>query len=182
MRETGGIDIDANEIDSFEMCCNQPYLTIYSNQFEQCVSECEGYKVPADDEKFELYRCCVVVCNGAKLEILKFSTDPNVMPQVEYEGFINSYMISVDHNPEWEPIIRTTIKRCFDDSHGLETGYECNFIPNSINYINQCSFKELFLKCPRSQWNQNNTAQLCAATREFIEDCFFPFSLDESYY
>lgn len=131
-------------------------------QFNECLHLCKDYK---DDEN----NCCLRICSLKQIEVLLFSTDPNMKPQVNYEGLTYSFLLSIDNDTRWEPVIRASTSRCYYDQFGTTDGYQCDVIPNSLYNVIECSYKENFLKCPN--YNPNEISE-CKETYEFLELCY----------
>lgn len=145
-------------------CCKTPELSINSSVVDECTTECES-----DPDM-----CCIRICILRRVNFLQFSTDPNVMPQINQNALLKLYMDSVDDDPAWEPIVRSSTNRCFDDMHGIVNNFTCGVIPDNVPLINFCCYKENFLKCPYLQKNQ-----ACDACVAFIKECIADM---DSYY
>lgn len=160
-----------NSTENAYECCKNPELFLWSNTFEECTKICGGDERNDMSSKNETeeYGCCRLVCILTKMEFLRFSTDPNVMPQVEVKGVIAVYMQSVDNDPIWLPIVKTATERCFDDIYGLlGQGYYCNVIPNSLKVLTDCTYNEYFMKCP--YWNPKQLSR-CELALEYQKEC-----------
>jgi hypothetical protein len=145
-----------------KLCCKYPELVMPLEIDEQCQAECKI--------KFsEFTNCCYLVCVLREVGFLRFSTDPNMMPIPDVQGVIKSYMYSVEDDPTWEPVIKSSASRCFEDSHGIDNEYDCSVVPKSLQYMVQCSFIENFLKCP--VWNPKKINE-CAAAYKYVSECY----------
>jgi hypothetical protein len=146
------------------VCCKYPTLVIWKHQLDDCVNFCEDSKEDGDK-----HTCCIKICILKELGVLLFSTDPNMKPQVDHKGLSYSFLLSVGNDTSWEPIIRSSTSRCFDDRFGFTDGYQCDVIPLSLFEVITCCYKENFLKCPN--YNPKRVSG-CKATYEFIELCY----------
>lgn len=160
---------DKDIYDQYE-CCINPEIFTWSNIFEECVKVCGGNETidTIQVDATEEYNCCKMVCVLTKMEFLIFSPDPNIKPEVDIKGIIKVYMLSVNNDPAWEPIVQSATQRCFEDSYGLFPGFFCGVIPNSLQELTNCVYKEFFLKCP--YWNQKELSR-CEAAREYQKEC-----------
>lgn len=104
-----------------------------------------------------------------KLEVLTFSIETNQLLEIHQEGIEKSFLLSVDNETSWEPIIKSSTRRCYDDHYGTTDGYQCGVIPNSLSNVINCCYKENFLKCPN--YNPNRISE-CKETYEFVELCY----------
>lgn len=146
-----------------ESCCETPVLSIDESIREECIDECK--KVGGSYEEVD---CCIRVCVLAKVNFLLFSTDPNFKPRINPKGLMEIYAKSVDNDPEWEPILKSSTQRCSDDVGDLVYGYACDVIPDNLSIINFCCYKENFLRCPHV--NPKNREK-CAICREILVEC-----------
>lgn len=155
--------------DQYE-CCQNPEIFMWSYIFEECVKICGGNETFNTSQigETEEYICCKMVCVLTKMNFLKFYSDPNIFPLVDIKGIIAVYMLSVDNDPAWLPIIKSSLERCFEDTYGLFPGHFCGVIPESLNQLTECAYTEFFLKCPH--WNPKQLAR-CEAARKFHKDC-----------
>jgi hypothetical protein len=139
-------------------------LVIMEYQVKSCQNDCPGSRI--------YDHCCLKICVYTQSGILKFSTDPNVAPELESNGFVASFMLSVDNDTAWEPIVKASTSRCFDDNIGTNDGFECEIIPKSLKRVIECTYKENFLKCPN--YNPSHISE-CKETYEYWEMCLEDF-------
>jgi hypothetical protein len=99
--------------------------------------------------------------------VLKFSGDEKTKPEVDPQGLVYSFLLSVGNDTSWEPIVKSSTQRCYDDNYGSVEGYQCDVIPLSLFEIINCCLKENYLKCP--VYNPYRLSE-CQATRQFIEE------------
>lgn len=160
--------------DNWTLCCVYPDLFAISgfsddksfdDIFVKCYNECNFTFYL---ESWEAWLCCYRICILREVGFLLFSTDPNIMPQTNVQGVINIYMTSVQNDPAWEPIIRSSVNRCFDEANAFEFTYECGVIPSSLKFIYECCFIEQFLKCP--YWNPDKREE-CPVIYKYNEEC-----------
>jgi hypothetical protein len=52
---------------------------------------------------------------------------------------------------------------------GTNDGYDCDVIPSALFTTIDCCYKENYLRCP--VYNPHRLSE-CAATRQFIEECY----------
>lgn len=150
-------------------CCKIPAFYTTAESLEMCGNKCYNETYP------DTLGCCRDICILTEIGFLIYSTDPNVMPQTDPRGLVYAYMLSVNNDPVWEPVVRSSVTRCFDDARGLEedSGYHCGVIPFSLAIIHYCSILELFSKCP--YWNPEELSE-CDKMREWIRECETIFS------
>lgn len=144
-------------------CCKTPDLIINSSLYDECGRECEAQNRQNEDEN-----CCVRVCVLKRVDFLFFSTDPNVKPEVNPKALVEIYMNSVNNDPAWEPIVKSSSFRCYSDINDMYYQLACNAIPDNLSHINFCCFKENFLKCP--YWNPKKIEK-CTICHEYIQEC-----------
>lgn len=102
--------------------------------------------------------------------MFRYSTDPNILPEIDPEGIIRAFLLSVDNDPIWEPIIRSSTMRCYQDDIGTSAGvFDCGVIPQSFWTVALCAMKENYLKCPN--FNANNTKG-CDESYQYMQECF----------
>jgi hypothetical protein len=143
------------------LCCDVPDAEVPPEINEYCLKECNLNQPNILD-------CCYYICILKEVRFLKFSTDPNIRPVPDVEGYIRLLMQSVDNDPVWEPVIRSSSSRCFYDADGTDNDFICQVVPSTIIYMSQCNFKENFLKCP--YWNPYKIEK-CQALYELVENC-----------
>lgn len=120
-------------------------LVILRALHEECIKTCKyDPEIRLNNSQF----CCFKICLFEKLGVLIFSTDPNLKPEIRREGIAYSFLLSVDGDTRWEPVILSSTSRCFDDRFGFIDGYDCNTIPMSLYEVIGCCYKQNFLKCP----------------------------------
>jgi len=127
-------------------------------QVDECKDECNNNS----DE------CCNHRCIIKKIGFATYPEDPTQPDMIEPEGLVYSFMLSVDNDTTWEPVIRNSVKRCYDDNNGVSTDLVCNFPMELWVNIVTCSFWENFLRCPN--FNPNGTAE-CETTIQFLTEC-----------
>jgi hypothetical protein len=138
-----------------------------------CLEKWDDPKKKKSQEEFDSYMyCCRLVCVLTEMGFLKFSTDPNLKPETDSRGFINTLKQSQYYTEVWDPIIESSTRRCYDDCNGYDGsyGYICDVVPDIIVPILKCSTKEHFLKCPEQHWDQSDYTK-CAIVREYVQEC-----------
>lgn len=149
-------------------CCPRPILMLNLTTHIDCSNQCASSEnEPIIDESG--VDCCVMICMLTEVNFLQFSTDPNIFPQFNPEGFIKMFLTSVDFDPTWEPSIRSSTLRCYDDMGDLNEGYYCGVIPKYVKDMNLCTFKENYAKCPH--WSLKGNHSTCEMCREFMWEC-----------
>lgn len=144
-----------------EKCCEIPTLMVDGITTDECEQDCNGNNGT----------CCTLVCLLKKMNVLRFSTDPNLPPEIESAGLIESFLLSVKDSDLWRPVVTSSTNRCYNDNIGNFHGYYyCKIIPNSLFSVIGCCYKENYLKCPT--WNPGNDDR-CDATRQFVEECAY---------
>jgi hypothetical protein len=140
-------------------CCKSPDLTALSWQVDYCYDDlCKNNT----DE------CCAFICLFKLLGFAQFPEDRNEPAVLDPEGLVYSFMLSVDNDTSWEPVIRNSVKRCWNDNYGVSTDLYCNFPLDLWTGIGNCAFWENFLRCPI--YNPNGITE-CEATRQYITEC-----------
>lgn len=143
----------------------------WSNIVDDCKDECEKKGEvfdPDNSNSSEIAHCCQRPCLLAKSGILIFSNDPNIKPFLDKEGIIVAFLMSVKNNTIWEPIIRSSVGRCYEDFQSTTYGYYCNTIPFTLEQIISCCYKQTFLKCPDYDMKRRG----CKETFDFVQDCY----------
>lgn len=167
------LDTSMNTIES--SCCKVPDLNIFGITQSDCKTYCEipenRYKYN-DSNPYINPLCCMIVCVFTKSGFLFFSEDPNIKPELSFDGLLNSIKISDDYDEAWAPIIEISMRRCYDDCYGMQEsyGYYCEVVPKLFKPISSCSIKENFLKCPDHHWNSKNLKS-CDKARVYVKEC-----------
>lgn len=113
-------------------------------------------------------RCCYV--DKMKLFTLTLADDGSIAKvDMNTDGVVASFMMSVGNDTRWEPVIRTAVERCYTDIWNTENGMSCGFIPNTFFSIIDCVYIEHFLKC--AVWNPHNLVE-CAYTYSYVQECW----------
>jgi hypothetical protein len=146
-------------------CCKTPIAMISEKDEEECKATFRKPGIPD---------CYLNSCYYKKLGITRFLIDPEIRPEFIPEGLMQSFLLSVNETDGiWEPVVRRSVNRCFDDLTGYAEGYECfEKIPKMIYEVGFCMHKENFLRCP--SWTENpDLKEACDATIKFIKECLF---------
>lgn len=148
---------------NYTICCKYPGLVLWRYQYEECGVECAEAEKNPDDRG-----CCMLVCCFKKIGVLKFPDDPKQPAKIDPEGFVYSFLLSVGNDTAWEPVIRKSTRRCYDDNNGVSTGDICNVPFIFLENIVTCAYKENFLRCP--VFNPHRLPQ-CETSRQFVDEC-----------
>jgi hypothetical protein len=115
-----------------------------------------------DKEEFAMLSCVL-----RKMEVTIFMIDPDVRPNVNPEGLIQNLLLYATEM--WEPIVRISVNRCFDDLEGTVEQFYCgDTIPMLLLDLIVCIHKENLLNCPT--YNPNNLT-VCEPTYSFVKEC-----------
>lgn len=87
---------------------------------------------------------------------------------VNIAGLVHSFMLSVDNDPLWLPIVTSTTRRCYDDYVNANDELYCGEIPKYLYDIVDCTYIENFLRCPL--FNPKKLEQ-CRLTLEYVDKC-----------
>lgn len=132
-------------------------------QYQLCLSQCSvAPNTPT--------RCCIVPCCHKYNGILKEVTNENgvVQDNIDPNGLISSYSISVGNDTKWLPVITNAVTSCYQQYSENPDGYDCGVIPMNLYSIIDCSYNEQFLKCPN--YNPHNLKE-CEYTLQYIAQC-----------
>lgn len=148
-------------VDDLQTCCKTPKLAIQGEWYDQCLEINKG-RPP----------CHILSCVMEKSKVIQFIIHPEVRPTFLPEGLIESFMLSVNETREnWQPVVRRSVNRCYEDFEGSEDGYDCDETsPKIIFDVAYCTMKELFLKCPN--FNPDRIEN-CPITYQWVEQCWY---------
>jgi hypothetical protein len=163
-------ELERKMIKPFTACCPIPTLAINHDDYEACLElETENGTTLDDDIRF----CLSASCFYKKMGMIMFNIDPFIRPDFHAEGMIQSLLYSMrkrEMDGTWEPIARRAVNRCFDDFEGAVEGFYCNeTIPNMLNEVAYCNYKELFLSCPE----YSKRYKRCSYNLEYMRECWF---------
>ena len=152
---------------NFAECCVYPSLTAWGWQIDECDVSCRiGCQIGSDNY------CCSLYCYYYKMQLMTLEreiTTGLLLPgKLNEHGFINSFMLSVGNDTQWEPIIKDVVGRCYSQFAGSSSDYYCEIIPYTLWNVAQCCYVELFMKCPN--WNPKGLSS-CAKTYEYAVKC-----------
>lgn len=149
---------------NYTICCQYPVLVVWTWQYKQCMSDCSI-------EPKKPTRCCMVPCchrlNGILKDIQK---EDGSIAQVDVDpnGLISSFLLSVGNDTKWRPVVTNAVTRCYEQNSENQNGYDCEVIPMNLYLIIDCSYNEQFLKCPN--YNPHNIKE-CEYTHQYIDQC-----------
>jgi hypothetical protein len=114
--------------------------------------------------------CKQISCHMKKVGITKFVIDPYIRPNFDPEALIQAFLSSVlQTDGVWEPVVRRSVNRCFDDFTGAVDGFICDqTMPAILLEVIVCTYKENFLRCPT--WNPDKL-EICEFTQDFVSKC-----------
>lgn len=133
---------------------------------KECIAEC---KQNGDDP--DPNGCCVFACDMGKLGVLKKVTnaDNSSSIEVESQGFVTSFMMSIGNDSAWTKIVHDSVERCYNQLIFFDQ-LGCNGrIPLAIYDIIDCAYLENFLRCPK--YNPYEIKE-CEDTYKYVDDCF----------
>lgn len=156
---------------ALEGCCAYPYLTVQYPSDDECKNtKCQNMTYRGGAEN-HITACCMWKCILENNGYLIYSTDPNIKPQTNVNGLISAFMHSKKYNDVWEPIVRTSTVKCYDDTEGMGRDDSCTDIPGSFSYTVFCSMREFFLRCPDQFWNLENMDRCENLYRPWMLEC-----------
>lgn len=156
-----------------EVCCPYPYLGLnLPNDVDCANSVCANYSIlpsafGGDNKRI----CCIWKCILTNSGYLIFSTDPNIAPQTNVNGLIDVFLNSRNYDPAWEPIVRTSTVKCYDDAEGMNIGKYCDDLSDSFRYSVICSMRDFFLRCPDQFWNPKKWDHCEKVYRPWVLEC-----------
>lgn len=90
--------------------------------------------------------------------------------ELDVNGMRLSYLLSVDNDTLWIPVVERSLERCFNEIDETNK-FDCvDQIPMRIYDIIDCAYVENFLRCAR--WNPNRIKG-CADTYEYAKKCLY---------
>lgn len=154
---------------NFTACCEYPAIVIGESEFSTCSDECEAVGLSRD-------LCCLLRCVCNKLGIYHDAPLESSDEKLEMfpEGFINSFLMSVNNDEQWVPVVTQSTLRCFDQFADPSLENETCGLPGYFYLVLDCTHKELYLKCPK--WNPSELAE-CKFTYDYMIKCY-----DTDYY
>lgn len=152
---------------NFTICCSYPSFVIDKNDFDLCKSECNNKKFENDEDSYDLY-CCINLCSLIRLNVVVNDIKIPGKFKLNLQGFIKSFMMSIENNSKWLPIVSKSSKRCFDDFNEISQEYYCEVIPKYFFDIIDCCYVENFLRCPI--YNPKSLRE-CDYTIRYVDEC-----------
>lgn len=155
---------------NFTICCLYPSFVIVREDFEVCKTEC-NQKFENIEDSYDLY-CCINLCALLRLNVMIEDKKNPGRFQLNLEGFIKSFMMSIENNSKWLPTVTKSSKRCFDDfyepHHENTQDIYCDGIPSSFYEIINCCYIENFLRSP--VFNPKSLKE-CEFTLRYVDEC-----------
>lgn len=122
--------------------------------------------------------CCMNVCCLHRLKILtSIDSDLGLRSfDVDWRGLVYSFLLSVNNDTQWNPVISETVQRCYDQFSNTNE-FNCNSqIPTHLYQIVDCCYLEHFLRC--AKWNPFGLKE-CEFTYKYVQNCFIPKDLED---
>jgi hypothetical protein len=140
-------------------CCEYPAIVIWDWQYKICEDYCDENDTGDD-------RCCILICGMNSLGVLSSISEPS---DVNWEGLVSSFLLSVGNDTAWFPVINGSIYRCYSQFSEKNNEYDCGVIPRNLYLITDCGYIENYLKCPN--WNPSQI-DTCTYSHEYISKCY----------
>jgi hypothetical protein len=167
-------ELEKKAVRPFKFCCELPMWEINNEVVEACIKK-NLKKCDLND------RCCLFPCYYKELGLTQFIIDPFVRPNFNPEAVIQMYLYNMrdrEMDGIWEPIIRRSVNRCFDDFEGAAEGYRCNeTIPKILDEVKYCAIKEQFLACP--DYSKDDQ---CSYNLEYMRECWADLDMYRDFY
>lgn len=144
---------------NFTICCEYPTLVMWATDLNICEEQCASEGEPNDN-------CCILACCFIKIGALRQSEGGPI--EVDPNGLIYSFLLSVGNDTQWLPVITESTQRCYDDIPNTYENDCSNRMPKQLYSIIDCCYKENFLKC--AKWNPFDIKE-CEYTTEYVSIC-----------
>lgn len=66
-----------------------------------------------------------MVCTFKAVRVLKDSENGSPLLEIDYKGFVGSFLASVDNDEMWKPVVEESLKKCYDQFNGANEGTAC---------------------------------------------------------
>lgn len=154
---------------NFSACCEFPKLVIQEWDYKVCYDKCSAIGKLYDT-------CCVYTCCLELLGVINYTavideTTNEIVKKnidVDWQGLVYSFLLSVENNTQWLPVVTQSTYECYVQFGGSDEGIDCDFIPKSLESVINCANKFNYIRCP--PWNPFRIPE-CKYTMEFAQHC-----------
>lgn len=83
------------------------------------------------------------------LGMIKDSDFGSSIQEVDFKGLVNSFMMSVDKDIMWLPVVEQSSKMCYDQLAGSNEGWTCGGLLKNSFYFQICKGSSFFFLCTK---------------------------------